>query len=116
MSDDLLQQLSSNSNSSLDPSMSQKMAKLEARMAGKAAPMSPQAPWLSELMSNGVTTISASGDSDSDVNCFHLSLAVNSISSLDVNFISVCCFATQCTPSGICVARNHVAIEHYLMQ
>lgn len=66
MSDDLLQQLSSNSNSSLDPSMSQKMAKLEARMAGKAAPMSPQAPWLSELMSNGVTTISASGDSDSD--------------------------------------------------
>ncbi|KAG0581805.1 hypothetical protein M758_3G010700 [Ceratodon purpureus] len=72
MSDELLLQLSSNSNSSLDPGMSQKMAKLEARMAGKAAPMSPQKPWLSahsELMSvksNGVTTISSSGDSDSD--------------------------------------------------
>lgn len=73
MSDELLlQQLSSNSNSSLDPGMSQKMAKLEARMAGKAAAMSPRTPWLSahsELMSlksNGVTTISSSGDSDSD--------------------------------------------------
>lgn len=60
------------SNSNSNPSMSQKMAKLEARMAGKAAPMSPQTPWLSahsELMStksNGVTTISSSGDSDSD--------------------------------------------------
>ena len=81
MSDELLLQLSSNSNSSLDPSMSQKMAKLEARMAGKAAPMSPQTPWLpthSEFMSiksNGVTTISSSGDSDSDVNVFHFSLA-----------------------------------------
>lgn len=84
MSDELLQQLSSNSNSSFDPGMSQKMAKLEARMAGKAAPMSPQAAWLSahsELMStksNGVTTISASGDSDSDVHVFHLSLACQS--------------------------------------
>lgn len=69
MSDDVLLQLS---NSNSNPSMSQKMAKLEARMAGKAAPMSPQTPWLSahsELMStksNGVTTISSSGDSDSD--------------------------------------------------
>ena len=75
MSDELLlQQLSSNSNSSLDPSMSQKMAKLEARMAGKAAATSPQTPWLSahsELMSlksNGVTTILSSGDFDSNVN------------------------------------------------
>jgi hypothetical protein len=80
MSDELLlQQLSSNSNSSLDPGMSQKMAKLEARMAGKAAAMSPRTPWLSahsELMSlksNGVTTISSSGDSDSDVNVLHFS-------------------------------------------
>ncbi len=40
MSDEVLQQLSSNS-SSLDPSLSNKLAKLEARMVGKSAPQQP---------------------------------------------------------------------------
>lgn len=64
-------------------------------MAGKAAPMSPQTPWLSahnELKCNGVTTISSSGDSDSDVSVFHFSLALHWVTSYgDVDLISSVC-------------------------
>jgi hypothetical protein len=70
MSDEVLQQLSSNS-SSLDPSLSNKLAKLEARMVGKSAPQQPLqlAPAASSIPFTirkfpGASTSSSASDND----------------------------------------------------
>ncbi|CAN6439935.1 unnamed protein product [Victoria cruziana] len=71
MSEEVLMHLSSNSNQS-DPSLTSKLAKLEARMAGKGA-SSVQAPWPSVSSApraegaDDVPETSPSSDSDDDI-------------------------------------------------
>lgn len=74
MSDEVLQQLSSNS-SSLDPSLSNKLAKLEARMVGKSAPQQLAAaassiPFTIRKFPGASTSSSAS---DNDVRIYSVS-------------------------------------------
>ncbi|MQM03743.1 hypothetical protein Taro_036529, partial [Colocasia esculenta] len=76
MSDEVLMQLSSNSNPS-DPLLPTKLAKLEARMAGKATPSAPtpsaSSPWQSSASSvqfgppEELPEASTSSDSDNDI-------------------------------------------------
>jgi len=70
MSDEVLQQLSSNS-SSLDPSLSNKLAKLEARMVGKSAPQQLAAaassiPFTIRKFPGASTSSSASDNDDGE--------------------------------------------------
>lgn len=89
MSDEVLQQLSSNS-SSLDPSLSNKLAKLEARMVGKSAPQQLAAAASSSIPFTirkfpGASTSSSASDNDvriysvSPKNCYLLTSNGSSI-------------------------------------
>lgn len=75
MNDEVLQQLVSNSNSAPDFSLSDKLAKLESRMAGKSTPVTVPAPWITapktvtliNCSGRATTVITSSSDSDNDV-------------------------------------------------